>query len=253
MTSITEKTNNIIIGGIIMKIGIIGPCENEIMPFIDKIEDRALTRQAMLNFYTGIYENVRVVAMFSGVCKVNAAIAAQILIDRFEVTHILLTGVAGALKDSLKIGDIVIADEIAYHDVAKGILTEYHPWMADIYFRPDEEMLQAAMDIANSPVIAYQHHVGRLVTGEAFITENERYKLIEEFEPLCVDMESASVAHVCHANDIPFLIIRAISDAADENGSESFESNVEEAALHSLSLVEELIRHYGIKEDALRF
>lgn len=236
-----------------MKIGIIGPSESEIMPFIDKIENKKLTQHAMLKFYTGTYGNNSVVAVFSGVCKVNAAIAAQILIDRFDVTHIILTGVAGALNESLRIGDIVIADEIAYHDVAKEILTEYHPWMTDLYFRPDTQMLRDAICIADNSDTTYKHYVGRLVTGEAFITQNERYKLIEKFAPLCVDMESAGVAHVCYANEIPFLIIRAISDAADENGSETFESNVEAVSLHALSLLEELIKYYGVKEDILCF
>jgi adenosylhomocysteine nucleosidase len=229
-------------GGSRMRIGIIGPSENEIMSFIEKIENREIMKHAMLSFYTGTYENTSVVAVFSGVCKVNAAIAAQILIDRFEITHIILTGVAGALDERLQIGDIVIANEIAYHDVAKGILTEYHPWMEDIYFRPDSKLFNEAVKISKSHDTRYKCYTGRLITGEAFITENERYKLIEEFQPLCVDMESGSVAHVCHVNSIPFLVIRSMSDRANKNGSESFKNNVEASSLNSLSIVEELIK-----------
>ena len=125
--------------------------------------------------------------------------------------------------------------------------------MTDLYFRPDTQMLRDAICIADNSDTTYKHHVGSLITGEAFITQNERYKLIEKFAPLCVDMESAGVAHVCYANEIPFLIIRAISDAADENGSETFESNVEAVSLHALSLLEELIKYYGVKEDILCF
>lgn len=225
-----------------MKIGVIGPTEKEIMPFIGEISNKELTEYAMLKFYSGTYEGVEVVSTFCGVCKVNAAIATQILIDRFEVTHIVLTGVAGALNKKLKIGDTVVASEIAYHDVASGILTEYHPWMKDIYFRTDIEMLKLCESIGNSVSIQSKCYIGRIITGEAFITHNEREKLIEKFNPLCVDMESASVAHTCYVNNIPFIVIRSMSDNADENGDESFKNNMEMAAQSSIKLVEELIK-----------
>lgn len=228
-----------------MRIGIIGPTDSEIMPFVCKIEGNEMLRHAMINFYTGKYENVDVVAAFSGVCKVNAAIATQIMIDRFDVTHVILTGVAGALDESLEIGDIVIADEITYHDVAREILTEYHPWMEDIYFKTDIAMVNAASNIAKSLELKNKCYIGRIITGEAFITENERDKLIQTFEPLCVDMESAGVAHVCYANSIPFIVIRSMSDFANEEGSESFENNMEAASLNSLLIVEGLIKRYA--------
>ncbi len=225
-----------------MRIGVIGPTEREIMPFIDKIKDKKLHEHALLKFYSGIYEGVEVVAVFSGVCKVNAAIATQTLINKFDVTHIILTGVAGALDRQLKIGDVVISNEVAYHDVAHGILTEYHPWMDDIFFSPDKELFRLSEKAAEELVIKSNFHIGRIITGEAFITHNERESLIENFNPLCVDMESASVAHTCYANNIPFIIIRSISDYADENGSDSFDMNMEQAALNSIKLVEVLIK-----------
>lgn len=106
-----------------MKIGIIGPTENEIIPFIKEISNKKVETVAMLTFYSGIYENIDVVALYCGVCKVNAAIATQILIDKFNVTHIIVTGVAGGIDNILSIGDTVISTEVAYHDVDQGILT----------------------------------------------------------------------------------------------------------------------------------
>jgi adenosylhomocysteine nucleosidase len=196
----------------------------------------------MIDFHIGRFGNIDVVAAFSGVCKVNAAIATQIMIDRFDVSQIILSGVAGALSDSLQVGDIVIGTEIAYHDVAREILTEYHPWMPDIYFKSDKSLMEHIIDISKSLELENKCHTGRIITGEKFITENERYNLIETFEPLCVDMESASVAHVCYANNIPFIVIRSMSDFANEDGSESFEDNMEAASLNSLSIVEELLK-----------
>ena len=171
-----------------MRIGVIGPTEREIIPFISKISNKELSEHAMLKFYSGVYEGVEVVSVFCGVCKVNAAIATQLLINKFEVTHIVLTGVAGALNRQLEIGDIVISSEVAYHDVAHGILTEYHPWMEDIYFRADVELLKLCENIANSLSIPSKCYIGRIITGEAFITHNERESLIENFNPLCVDI-----------------------------------------------------------------
>jgi adenosylhomocysteine nucleosidase len=229
-----------------MRIGVIGPTEREIMPFIGKISNKEFSEHAMLKFYSGDYEGIEVVSVFCGVCKVNAAIATQILINKFEVTHIVLTGVAGALNRQLTIGDIVISSEVAYHDVARGILTEYHPWMEDIYFKPDIELLKLCENIANSLSIQGKCHIGRIITGEGFITHNERTSLIEHFNPLCVDMESASVAHTCYVNNIPFIVIRSMSDNADENSSKTFDINIERVALNSIKFVEELIKRLGI-------
>lgn len=229
-------------GKIVLRIGVIGPSEREIMPFISKISNKKQTDYAMLKFYSGVYEGVEIVAVYSGVCKVNAAIATQLLISKFEVSHIILTGVAGALSKELEIGDIVISNEVAYHDVASGILTKYHPWMKDIYFRADSKLLILCEEITKCLRINGRCYTGRIVTGEAFITHRERDNLIEKFDPLCVDMESASVAHTCYVNSIPFIVIRAISDNADEEGSRKFENNIEMAAINSLILVEELIK-----------
>lgn len=229
-----------------MRIGVIGPTEREIMPFICKISNKKVSERAKLNFYSGVYEGIEVVSVVCGVCKVNASIATQILISEFEVTHIVLTGVAGALNKELKIGDTVISSEVAYHDVAHGILTEYHPWMEDIYFRPDVELLKLCENIASSLSLPNKCYVGRIITGESFITHKERESLIEKFNPLCVDMESASVAHTCYVNNIPFIVIRSMSDDAAENATEMFETNMEMAALNSIKLVEGLIKNLGI-------
>lgn len=216
------------------------------MQFINRISNKQIIKHAMIKFYSGIYEGAEVVAVISGVCKVNAAIAAQLLIDKFRVTHIILTGVAGGLSGQLKIGDIVIAKEIAYHDVASKNLTKYHPYMEDMYFKPDNALLRLSEEAAQSIKINNKYYTGRIITGEAFITHNERASLIERFNPLCVDMESASIAHTCYVNSIPFIIIRAISDNADEKGAETFENNVETAASNAIELAEEIIKKIQI-------
>ena len=221
-----------------MKIGIIGPCENEIVPFIESMENVTKQKLAMLTFYSGTYSSVDIVALFCGVCKVNAAVAAQILIDKYDVTQIIVTGVAGAIDEKLKIFDTVIASEAAYHDVSEGILTQYHPWMETVYFKADRELLSQMMKVFYGDETVF---LGRVVTGEAFISQDGREEIIEAHAPLCVDMETAAIAHVCHVNGIPFIAVRSISDTPHESGSKAFEKHCGQAALKSLGIVKKYL------------
>ncbi|MES5943427.1 MULTISPECIES: 5'-methylthioadenosine/adenosylhomocysteine nucleosidase [unclassified Bacillus cereus group] len=225
-----------------MRFGIIGPSEDEIMPFIEEMTNKEITNLAMLTFHSGTYENVEVVALYCGVCKVNAAIAAQILVDKFHVTHIIVTGVAGAIDKVLKIGDTVISTEIAYHDVDEGILTEYHPWMESVYFKTDRSLLELSQKVVEKNQFVQNIYFGKIVTGEAFISESGRTEIIAKYNPLCVDMETASIAHVCYANTIPFLAVRSITDTEEASGIEVFEDNCVSASHHSIYFVKKLLK-----------
>ncbi|MDT3496549.1 5'-methylthioadenosine/S-adenosylhomocysteine nucleosidase [Bacillus toyonensis] len=195
----------------------------------------------MLTFHSGTYENVEVVALYCGVCKVNTAIAAQILIGKFNVTHIIVTGVAGAIDKVLKIGDTVISAEIAYHDVDEGILTEYHPWMESVYFKMDSKLLELSRAVIENNQFTQNVYFGKIVTGEAFISESSRTEIISKYNPLCVDMETASIAHVCYANTIPFIAVRSITDTEETSGIEVFEDNCVSASHHSIHFVKKLL------------
>lgn len=224
-----------------MKIGIIGPSENEITNFIDKIESSKVDSVAMLNFHSGKFNNKEVVALYCGVCKVNSAIATQILIDRFNVTHIIVTGVAGAIDSRLSIGDTIISTEVSYHDVEDGILTEYHPWMDSIYFKADSELTRISRAVIEENTFAQRVYFGKIVTGESFITKKGRKSIIEKYNPLCVDMETASIAHVCYANRTPFIAIRSITDTENECGVENFEINCVSASENSINILEKIL------------
>ncbi len=224
-----------------MKIGVIGPTENEIIPFIEQISNKKIANVAMLTFYSGRYENIDVVALYCGVCKVNAAIATQILIDKFNVTHVIVTGVAGGIDNILSIGDTVISTEIAYHDVDEGIVTEYHPWMESVYFKADSKLVELCREVIDKNTFTQKIFVGRIVTGEAFISDSGRTEIISKYHPLCVDMETASIAHVCYVNNVPFIAIRSITDTEDECGVEIFENNCVSASNNSLSIVKKIL------------
>lgn len=224
-----------------MKIGIIGPSEDEIMPFIEQMENKRVESIAMLKFYSGTFKNIDIIALYCGVCKVNAAIATQILIDKFNVTNIILTGVAGAIDSRLNIGDTVISTEVAYHDVSDGILTEYHPWMDSIYFKCDSSLLTLSRRVLVENIFPQKIYFGKIVTGEAFISKNGRREIIEKYNPLCVDMETASIAHVCYANNTPVIAIRSITDTESECGTEVFETNCESVAKNSINVLVKIL------------
>ena len=124
-----------------MRIGIICAGEEELAPFLPLINNCKITEKAMLKFYAGQIEGAEVVALFSGVCKVNAAIAAQLLIDVFCVDIIINSGTAGGIEPDLEIFDTVISTEVCYHDVAPDILTEFHPWMKSVFFTADPRLI----------------------------------------------------------------------------------------------------------------
>ena len=226
----------------IEKIGIICAGDRELEPFLKEIEVNELVEKAMLKFYEGKLCGFEVVILFCGVCKVNAAIASQILIDTFNVKKIINAGTAGGMDPRLKIFDTVISTEVAYHDVEKGILTEFHPWMKSVYFEADKKMLKAAKEAAAKIHTKGKIYFGRMVTGEAFITDDGRKQIIDEFNPLSVDMESASIAHVCYVNKIPFIAIRTITDTAEHSGSAAFEENLKESSIITKEVTKALLQ-----------
>ena len=213
-----------------MRVGIICAGDREVAPFLPMICECKITEKAMLKFYEGTINNVEVVVLFSGVCKVNAAIATQILIDTFHVDTIINAGTAGGMHPKIALFDTVISTEVAYHDVASDILTEFHPWLESVFFKADQVLLHISKKAVDK--LGLNEHVfwGRMVTGEVFITDEGRQQINEKFEPLTVDMETASIAHVCYVNRIPFLAVRSVTDTATHSGTECFEENCEKAS-----------------------
>lgn len=231
-----------------MKIGILCASDEELAPFLPMIETCKVTEKAMLRFYEGTIGGVELVALFSGVCKVNAAIASQILIDSFGVRAIINSGVAGGMNPKLQIFDTVISTEVCYHDVAEDILTEFHPWMDSAFFQADNKLVELSKTAANRIKTKGTIYWGRMVTGESFIANEGRQEINDRFSPLSVDMENASIAHVCYVNNIPFISVRCITDTASYSGNEHFEENVMKAsdiaAEVTVSLIRELV-HEG--------
>lgn len=214
-------------GGIEMsrKIGIICAGDREFEPFIKHIENDTINEQAMLKIHQGTINGVEIVALYSGVCKVNAAIATQVLIGSYGAEIVINVGTAGGMDEALEIFDTVISTEVAYHDVFPAILTEFHPWLETEYFKADQKLVELSKVATKKMENPYNVVWGRMVTGEQFIEENGRKEINEKYAPLIVDMETASIAHVCYVNKIPFISIRCITDTAKYSGNDNFEKN----------------------------
>lgn len=224
-----------------VKVGIICAGDRELDPFLSYIKNCTMSEKAMLKFYKGVINNVDIVVLFCGVCKTNAAIATQILIDIYNVDLIINAGTAGGMDKKLEIFDTVIATEVAHHDVHEGILTEFHPWMSSIYFKSDEILLKLTKEAVKRRKHDNKIYFGRMVTGEKFITDKGRDEINLNFNPLSVDMETASIAQTCYVNQVPFIAIRCITDTADHSGAENFDKNCVIASSISKDITLELL------------
>lgn len=238
-----------------MRVGIICAGDEEVAPFLPIIDGCRTREKTMLRFYEGQINGVDIVILFSGVCKVNAAIATQILIDTFGVNMIINAGTAGGMTKELDILDTVISTEVAYHDVAPDILTEFHPWMESVYFQADPQLLKLSKQAVSKVNVAGKVYWGRMVTGEAFIADEGRQAINEQFSPLSVDMETASIAHVCYVNNVPFIAIRSITDTATHSGVGHFEENCPKASAIAkditVVLLAELRDYLNLTEELL--
>jgi len=208
-----------------MKIGILCALDRELEPFLPHIEGCKTSKKAMLTFYEGQIHGIDVVAVRVGICKTNAAIAAQIAIDSYGADVLINAGTAGGMDEAVELFDIVIGTEIAHHDVHESILTQHHPWMSATFFRPDEALLALFKKAAAQLEPTHRLRYGRMVTGELFIDEEGRETINATFAPLTVDMETAAIAQVCYVNEIPFLAIRTVTDTAKHRGMDHFEKN----------------------------
>lgn len=226
-------------------IGIIGAMEEEIVALKEKMNITEEKNMVGLTFYVGTFAGKNLVLVKSGIGKVNAAICAQALIDRFDVEKIIFTGVAGSLSEELHVGDIVLSEDAVEHDMDASPLGDpigTIPRMGIANFPADKDLISLALESAKEMNAEYRVLTGRVASGDQFIcTEEAKNKIRTTVGGMCAEMEGAAVAHTCYLNHIPFLIIRAISDGAGEDAGLSFEEFCVLAAKRSSALVEHLI------------
>ena len=195
-----------------------------------------------ISLFTGKFNEKEIVFVQSGIGKVNAAITATLLIEKFNVKEVIFSGVAGSLDARLKIGDVVIGRDIVQHDVdatAFGYKMGQIPQMKEWAFESDKDLIEKTAKINN---INHQILLGRILTGDQFINKKDvKIQLGKDFDALCVDMESGAVAQVCARLGIKFLIIRSISDSITDDSGMEYTSFVKLAAENSKKILKEII------------
>ena len=202
------------------KLGIIGAMQLEVETLLGIMEDKKISSHAGSTFYEGKLEGLDVVVVQCGVGKVNAAICAQILCSCFGVTHLVNTGIAGSLCADLDIGDMVVSVDAMYHDfdcVHFGYEMGRVPGMYVTAFPADAKMMELAFAAAEEVNPGHTKN-GRVASGDLFVAEKSaKERIIERTKALCTEMEGAAIAHTAYRNNIPFVILRAISDKADDS------------------------------------
>lgn len=223
-------------------IGIIGAMEEEVKILKNKLTQLSEISVAHVKFYTGILKDREVVITQSGIGKVNAAISTTLLINKFKPDIIINTGSAGALDESLNVGDVLISDDVKYHDAdATAFGYEYGqvPQMP-VAFQSSKPLIEKVSQVVQQQLTA---KVGLIVSGDSFIGSVEQRQKIKKAIPnaMAVEMEATAIAQTCYQFNVPFVVVRAVSDLANGEAEMSFEAFLEKAAVSSSQTVEALV------------
>ena len=203
-----------------MKLGIIGAMKIEVDALKENMKNKTTIVRTGMEFCEGTLEGLPAVVVQCGVGKVNAALCVQILCDCFGVTHLVNTGIAGSLCNDLDIGDLVVSQDAMYHDFdccGFGYPHGKVRGMAVVAFPAHAAMMEYAISAAEM-VNPGHVKIGRVATGDQFICDKEaKNAIIKNTQALCTEMEGGAIAQAAYRNEIPFVIIRAISDKADDS------------------------------------
>ena len=229
----------------IKKIGIIGAMEEEVEALRGKLTYVKTTSRASMDFYAGKMGNKEVVIVRSGIGKVNAGICAQILVSQFGADTLINTGIAGSLDAQIDIGDMVISTDALHHDMDATVFGDpagQIPRMDTLSFPADKELVKkavAANEKANPDIHTF---TGRVASGDQFISDKEvKERIVSLFHPMCVEMEGAGIAQAAYLNKVSYVIIRAISDKADNSATMDYPTFEKKAIAHSVRLMKELL------------
>ena len=229
-------------------IGIIGAMESEVRTLKSMIEGCETSVVSGLTFYSGKLSGKDVVVVQSGIGKVNAALCAEVLCIKFGVSKVINTGIAGATGKGLGVFDFVVSSATVYHDfdtTAFGYKLGQVPGMAE-QFTADAAMADAAVAAFEKTDFAKEHKImkGLIASGDQFISGGDKKNFIKDnFKPLCVEMEGSAIAHACTVNKVPFIIVRCMSDMADESVKATYSFNEDTCAEASAKFVLEVLKN----------
>lgn len=226
-------------------LGIIGAMDEEVSKLKEIMVDVEVKTKASMDFYKGKMCEKDVVVVRSGIGKVNAGICTQILVDEYGVDAVINTGIAGSLNATIDIGDIVLSTDTLQHDMDAtgfGYDPGVIPRMETSIFVADEKLRKLAKESCEKVNTDIKVFEGRVVSGDQFISDKDKKNYIEKnFKGFCTEMEGAAIAQAAYLNNIPFLIIRAISDKADDSATVDYPVFEAKAIEHSVKLVQEMI------------
>lgn len=229
-------------------IGIIGAMDEEIAYLVDQMENKVEKTIANSHFIQGRLEGKAIVLLKSGIGKVNAALGATIMMERYEPTLIINTGSAGGFSANLNVGDLVISDKVVHHDVDVTSFDYDYGQVPGLptYFTASKEIVELTADVVKELKMNYE--IGLIATGDSFMEEEAKVATAQERFPdmIATEMEAAAIAQVSHQYETPFVIIRALSDIAGKDSSVSFDEFLETAAKHAAQLIIEVIRKIKI-------
>ncbi len=215
--------------------------EVEIEKLREAMDIRQTQKFAGMTFYSGELFGQEVALVKSGIGKVNAAVCVQVLCDRFGVSQVWNTGIAGSLDSRIHIGDIVISTDALQHDmdaVAFGYARGVIPQMEVSVFPADKAAAELAQRVCSEAVPEISTFCGRVLSGDQFVADRKKkQELSEKFHGLCTEMEGAAVAQASYLNGVPFLILRAISDQADDSAGMDYDTFERMAVEHMVRLV----------------
>ncbi|NLL72768.1 MAG: 5'-methylthioadenosine/adenosylhomocysteine nucleosidase [Clostridiales bacterium] len=227
-------------------IGIIGAMDEEVNRLKEEMEDVEIESVASMDFYKGSFNGVPLVVVRSGIGKVNAALCTQILIDRYKIDLVINTGIAGSLRNEIDIADIVLSTDAIQHDMDAtgfGYKVGVIPRMEESVFKADMDLVNLAKKACNKVLPDCGVHMGRVLSGDQFISDSKKKDwLINTFDGYCTEMEGAAIAQAAYLNNIPFLIIRAISDKADNSAQMAYSEFEALAIDNTVTLLKELIK-----------
>lgn len=221
-----------------MKLGIMCASQNELRPLTGKLTNSTVSSYLGREFFCGGYHGLDTVVVMGGVGKVNAAVTVQTLIQCYGADTVIFTGVAGGLDDSLSLQDVIIGTQLLYHDLPMELVNnnDMFPEMPRDCFSSDPALVELCRGLGK------HLRFGKIVTGDAFISGGARDEIIRQHHPLCVDMESAAAAQVCWFFRTPLLVIRSLSDFADDDATDSYEENIGDSVVSAAQVLDEVVR-----------
>ena len=226
-------------------IGIIGAMDEEVEQIVAVMDIEREETKAQMTFKAGKLAGKDVVIVRSGIGKVNAAVCTQILIDVFDVKAVINTGIAGSLKAEINIGDLVISSDLVHHDmdaVSFGYPKGQIPQMDVFSFEADRALADLAEKVCEEVNPEIQVFHGRVVSGDQFISDKAvKERISANFDGYCTEMEGAAIAQAAYLNGVPFVILRAISDKADDSATMDYPTFEKQAIHNSVLLLKELV------------